>query len=136
MKYTLKYADGITYISPDIREKDPGWASEAEGKKVGIEQMSIALPNDQTLILKGYEKYNFFVEASQSLNKQGAAKIEAFYFCGAYRGHVIVWKIDYRTKQIIKDMKKEGHEYGDGATRGWRMGLIGEKAECGLCPSQ
>lgn len=132
MKYTLKYADGITYVSPDIREKDPGWASEAEGKNVGIEKISIKLPNDQTLILTGYEKYNFFVEASQSLNRKGSAKIEAFYFCGSYQGFVVVWKIDYRTKQILKYLKKEGEEYGNGPTRGWRMGLMNTKAECGL----
>jgi len=133
MKYEIKFADGIVYTSPDIRERDPGWATEAEGKKlVGIAEMKINLPNKSTLLLKGFEKYNFFVEASQSLNNKGKAKIEAFYFCGAYRGHVVIWKIDYQTKQIIKNMTKEGEEYGGGATRGWRMGLMGEKAESGL----
>jgi len=136
MKYTIKYADGIQYISPDVREKDPGWASEAEGKKVGIEEISIKLPNDMTLILKGYEKYNFFVEVAQSLNKKSSAEIQAFFFCGASQGFVCIWKIDYKTKQIIKDIKPEGQEYGGGPTRGWRMGLIGEKAESGLCPTQ
>lgn len=136
MKYIIKYADGITYISPDIREKDPKWATEAEGKKAGIESLSIDLPNGQTLTLTNYEKYNFFVEASQSLNKKGGARIEAFYFLGAYRGYVVIWKIDYRTKQIIKDMKKEGEEYFGTATRGWRMGLIGEKARSGLWHSK
>ncbi|MBU8911948.1 MAG: hypothetical protein KOO65_11820 [Desulfobacterales bacterium] len=135
MKYTLLYNDGIVYESPDIRSKDPGWASEDGAKLVGIRQMSIKLPNDQILILKGFEKYNFFVEASQGFGKNNA-RIESFFFCGAWQGHVVSWEINYRTEQILKRMAKEGHEYNGTATRGWRMGLIGEKAESGLCPLQ
>lgn len=133
MKYTIKFEDGIVYNSPDIRSNDPGWASEQDAKLTGIEHISIILPNNQKLVLSGFEKYNFFVEASQTFKQQGA-KIEAFYFCGAYRGNVIFWKIDYRTKQIIKQIAKEGMEYNGTPTTGWRMGLIGKKAESGLCP--
>lgn len=136
MHYSIQFADGIIYNSPDIRSNDPGWATEAEEKIVGIEQISIALPNRSMLVLKGFTKYNFFVEASQAINGNGKAKIEAFYFCGAWGGHVVLWKIDYRTKEIIKSMAKEGEEYFGSATRGWRAGLIGEKAESGLCRIQ
>jgi hypothetical protein len=131
MNYKIKFSDGIVYNSPDIRSNDPGWASEADVKSKGIEYISIVLPNKQILTLRGFEKYNFFVEASQTFRKEDT-KIDAFYFCGAYRGHVVIWKIDYRTQEIVKSMAKEGFEYNGTPTRGWRMGLLGEKAESGL----
>jgi len=131
MNYKIKFADGIVYESPDIRSNDPGWASEDGAKLVGIQEISIKLPNGQTLILKGFEKYNFFVEASQAFGSNNA-QIESFFFCGAWQGHVVSWEINYRTHQILKRMAKEGKEYNGTATRGWRMGLIGEKAESGL----
>jgi len=133
MKYTITFNDGIVYDSPDIRSNDPGWATEDGAKLVGIRQLSIKLPNDQILVLKGFEKYNFFVEASQGFGKNNA-QIESFYFCGAWHGHVVSWEINYRTHKILKRMAKEGEEYNGTATRGWRMGLIGEKAESGICP--
>jgi len=64
MKYQIIFDDGIVYQSPDIRENDPGWAAEAGEKLVGIREISINLPNKTVLLLTGFEKYNFFVEAS------------------------------------------------------------------------
>ncbi|CCK81186.1 hypothetical protein [Desulfobacula toluolica] len=134
MNYTITFNDGIVYSSPDIRETDPGWASENGEKLTGIGEMSIKLPNKKILILKGFEKYNFFVEASQAFGKKAKARIESFFFCGAWRGHVVSWEINYKTRQVLKRMALEGREYHGTATRGWRMGLMGEKAESGLCP--
>lgn len=131
MQYVIKFEDGVTDTSNDIRSNDPGWASEQDVKSTGIESISIALPNKQTLVLTGFEKYNFFVEASQTFKKQ-KTRIEAFYFCGAWQGHVIIWKIDYNTKQIIKQIAPEGKEYGGTATRGWRKGLFHKKAKSGV----
>ena len=131
MNYKIIFADGIIYKSPDIRMKDPGWASETGAKLVGIMELSIKLPNSQILVLRGFEKYNFFVEASQAFGKADA-RIESFFFCGAYQKHVVSWEINYQTKQILKRMSKEGKEYNGAATRGWRMGLMYEKAESGL----
>ena len=133
MKYQIKFKDGVVYTSPDIRSNDPGWATEDGEKLVGIEQISIVLPINKKLVLKGFEKYNFFVEASQAFGKNNA-RIESFFFCGAYQGHIVSWEINYRTHQILKRMSKEGEEYNGTATRGWRMGLMQEKAESGLCP--
>jgi len=134
MKYTITFDDGIVYESPDIRSNDPGWATEDGAKFIGIREISIKLPDKSILILKGFEKYNFFVEASRGFGRKGSAQIEAFYFCGAWQSHVVSWEINYKTKQILKRMAKEGKEYNGTATRGWRMGLMGEKAESGICP--
>jgi len=136
MKYQITFDDGITYQSPDIRQSDPGWAAEAGEKLVGIRDLSINLPNKTVLLLAGFEKYNFFIEASRGFGRKGGAQIEAFSFCGAWRGHVVVYEINYKTKQIIKRMAKEGTEYNGTATRGWRAGLFGKKAESGICPLQ
>ncbi len=132
MKYTLTFDDGIVYTSPDIRRKDPGWASEDGAKRVGIRELILKIPGGKALILKGFEAYNFFVEASQALGGRGA-KIDAFCFCGRWRGHVVVYRIDLKTGKVIKRLARDGQEYFGSATRGWRMGLMGEKAESGLC---
>lgn len=134
MKYQITFDDGITYQSPDIRETDPGWATEAGEKLVGIRELSINLPNKTVLLLSGFEKYNFFIEASQGFGRKSGAQIESFYFCGAWRGHIIVYEINYKTKKIIKRLAKAGREYNDTPTRGWRAGLFGKKAESGICP--
>jgi hypothetical protein len=134
MNYTITFDDGIVYTSPDIRENDPGWASEDGAKLTGIRQVSINLPNNQVLLLKGFEKYNFFVEASQAFGGKTKTQIESFFFCGAWGGHVVSWQINYRTHEILKRIAIEGHEYNGTATRGWKMGLLKEKAESGLCP--
>lgn len=134
MKYTIVFDDGIVYTSPDIREKDPGWAAEDGAKQTGIREISIDLQIRRQLILKGFEAYNFFVEASQALGEKGGARIEAFYFLGKWRGHIVSWGVHLGTGQVTKQMAIDGREYHGTATRGWRMGLMGEKARSGLCP--
>ena len=137
MKYTLTFCDGVAYTSPDIREKDPGWASEDGAKRTGIRELILCLPGDRVLALRGFEAYNFFVEARQAMGGRGrAAKIEAFCFCGRWRGTVLVWRIDMKTGQISKNLSPDGQEYFGTTTRGWRQGLMGEKAESDICRLQ
>nr|WP_319491796.1 hypothetical protein [uncultured Desulfobacter sp.] len=134
MNYTLIFADGVVYTSPDIRRKDPGWASENGAKRTGIRELSLDLPGGKALVLQGFEAYNFYVEAGQALGaKNGGAKIKAFCFCGRWGGHVVTWRIDVKTGQMTKLMSLDGLEYFGTATRGWREGLMGEKARSGVC---
>jgi hypothetical protein len=136
MKYTLTFDNGVVYTSPDIRSKDPGWASENGEKNVGIRELTFKITGaGASLVLKGFEAYNFFVEASQAIGCAGA-KIDAFCFCGRYRGHVVLYRIDFKTKQITKRLSADGKEYFGSATRGWRKGLMWENARSGLCPLQ
>ena len=131
MKYKITYDDGIVFISPDIRSHDPGWASEEKANLKGIRQLQVYLPDKKSLILQGYEKYNFFIEASQFFGS-GKAQIKAFFFCGSWCGYVVVYRIDFVTGQIIKRVVQEGQEYYGTATKGWKEGLIGVKARSGL----
>ena len=133
MQYKITFIDGVVYTSPDIRSKDPGWETERKVKNIAIKNLTILLPNNQTLLLVNFEKYNFFVEATQIFGGIQGANINAFFFCGAWQNHVVIWEINFRTKQVLKRVAKEGEEYNGTATRGWRKGLIGEKAESGLC---
>ena len=135
MRYKITFDDGIVYTSPDIRNNDPGWATEYNEKLIGIRQISIELPNKTILILSGFESYNFYVEASQAIGHK-KARIEAFYFLGHYQGHVVSWEINYRTKRIVKRLAPFGKEYYGTATRGWRAGLYNKRAESGICPLQ
>jgi hypothetical protein len=132
MKYTLTFDDGVVYTSKDIREKDPGWASEDGAKRVGIRELVLRTPSGMAMVLKGFEAYNFFVEASQALGGRGA-RIDAFCFCGRWRGTVLTLRIDMKTGKASKQTSQDGEEYFGTATRGWRMGLSGERAESNIC---
>ncbi len=132
MHYELKFEDGIKYISPDIRSNDPGWATESGAKQKGITKLSVKILKDRVLILQDFEKYNFFVEASQPFNS-GKARIEKFYFLGASKGYVAVWSIDFTTKQITKRVTIEGEEYNGTPTKGWRKGVLQGRARSGIC---
>jgi hypothetical protein len=139
MKYTLTFDDGVVYTSPDIRRKDPGWASEDGARRVGIRELVLNMPCGKALMLEGFEAYNFFVEARQALGGGGGGKganIAAFNFCGRWHCHVVTWRIDVKTGRITKLMSLDGLEYFGTATRGWREGLMGEKARSGVCPLQ
>ncbi len=133
MHFILTFGKGITWESPNIFEKDPGWASEENGTLGDIHEMCIPISKEKAIILQGFEKYNFFVEALQNLNGGGKAKIQSFYFCGAFQGKVLSYQINPVTKQIIKRVSKEGEEYVGSATRGWRKGILGHKPKEGVC---
>ena len=131
MKYKITYEDGITFTSPDIRSRNPGWASEDRAIPGGIKRLQVLLPSSKSLILEGYERYNFFVEASQHF-RSDKAQIKAFFFCGSWHGYVVVYRIDIVTGQITKRLAQDGQEYYGTATRGWKQGLIGDKARSGI----
>jgi hypothetical protein len=112
------------YITPDIRNTDPGWGSELFNR--AIERLEFYLPTGHTLILSGMEEYNFFIEASQDLGgkNKGKAKIDAFWFCGKMplNNLVEMWRVG--DGEIIRERKIKGFEYDGGATRGWKKGSL------------
>jgi len=135
MHYIIKFSDGVTYTSPDIRRKDPGWATEYGAKKEGIREMVLRMPKwGKEIRLTGYEAYNFFVEASQSMSG-GGARIEAFCVCGKSRGKAVVYRVMPEGAMTSWEAP-DGQEYGGAATRGWRKGLIGERSRSGVCHLQ
>lgn len=133
MHFILTFENGTEWKSPNIFDKDPGWATEENGTLKGIRKMEIPITKDRSIVFEGFEKYNFFVEATQNLNGKGVTKIESFNFCGAFKGKVLSYKVNPNTKQIIKSVAPEGKEYGGTATRGWRAGIFGSKAREGIC---
>ena len=113
-----------TYITPDIRRHNPGWADEIFNRT--IESIELFLPTGHKLVMSGMEQYNFFVEASQSIKGNGGVKIKAFWFCGKLPGKDIVemWRVG--DGKVIRDRKPWGHEWGGGPTRGWKAGSSGK----------
>jgi len=113
------------YITPDIRHNDPGWASEIFSRP--IEMLEFFLPTGHRLVLGGMERYNFFIEAVQSIKTRGKARIKAFWFCGKLPGKDVVemWRVG--DGKVIRDRKPWGKEWGGGPTRGWKPGLTGNK---------
>lgn len=133
MKYYLTFTNGVVYSSPDLFSKDPGWSSEENGTLGGIRQIRVPVTSSKSIILTGFEKYNFFVEVSQNIGGGGRAKIERFYFCGASKGTVLSYIINPNDRTIIKQVSKEGQEYCGTATRGWRQGIINGSPKEGIC---
>jgi len=135
MHYTTIFTDGVAYTSPDIRRKDPEWATEYGAKKEGIREMALKMPKWKKKIrLTGYEAYNFFVEASQAMSG-GGARIEAFCVCGRSRGRVVVFRVT-PDGRMTSWAAEDGREYGGSATRGWRKGVMGDHARSGVCHLQ
>ena len=128
-KYELIFDDGVRYLSPDIRRSDPGWASEFCEKP--IRELKFYLPDKRVLILCNFEAYNFFVECSENLGG-GKCRLEALYFCGAWRARVVLWKFDLVKKKVFKAIVPWGQEYAGTATRGWRPGLFGERPQAAI----
>jgi hypothetical protein len=114
------------YLTPDVRRRDPGWASESFNRE--IESLEFILPTGHRIVLSGMAQYNFFVEATHSTRSKGGAKIKAFWLCGKLPGKDIVemWRIG--DGKVIHDRKPFGQEWGGGPTRGWKPGAIGEQA--------
>jgi hypothetical protein len=114
------------YITPDIRNNDPGWGGELFNR--AIEKLEFYIPTGHKIILSGMEQYNFFIEATQDMGGRGSGKvcIDAFWFCGKLPGKNIVemWKVG--NNKVVRMQKPFGHEYGDGPTRGWKTGIPGE----------
>jgi len=112
-----------TYITPDIRRHNPGWADEIFNRT--IESMEFFLPTGHKLVMSGMEQYNFFVEASQSIKGTGRVKIKAFWFCGKLPGKDIVemWRVG--DGKVTRDRKPWEREWGGGPTRGWKRGVPG-----------
>lgn len=127
--YFLKFEDGTNFLSPDVRENDPKWDSERVEKSIRELYFRIG---DKLFGMTGFEKYNFFVEASESFGGgRSNIRLERLFFCGAHNGAVVIYTVDLTEGAIIKDMRPEGEEYYGSATRGWRMGLFGKTPKTG-----
>lgn len=126
-KFYIKFGDGrlpADFWSTDVRKKLPRWGDEEFNRP--IEELQFHLPRERFIVLKGYEAYNFFVEATQSVSVINPVKLHAFYFLGKLPGEdkVVMWRID-KEKISFKEANY-GYEYNGTATRGWKTGLAGK----------
>lgn len=111
------------YLTPDIRHNNPGWGDEIFNRQ--IELIEFFLPTGHRIVMSGMEALNFFVEASDSLSGQSGARIEAFWLCGKLPDQPIVemWRIGQG--KVVRQQRAWGKEWGGSATRGWKLGSIG-----------
>lgn len=110
------------YITPDIRNNNPGWGDEVFNRI--IEKLEFFIPTGHRLIMSGFEQYNFFVEAMQSFGK-ASLSIKAFWFCGKIPNTEIVEMWVIRNGKMLRFREPWGHEYVGGPTRGWKAGVPG-----------
>jgi hypothetical protein len=127
--YFLKFEDGTNFLSPDVRVNDPMWATEYSDKP--IRELYFRVGN-LLFGMQGFEKYNFFVEASESFGSgKKDTRLEKLFFCGAKAGRVVMYQIDFQTQTIQKSVWPEGREYYGNPTRGWRPGLFDREPQTG-----
>jgi hypothetical protein len=110
------------YLSRDVRFHDPSWGSEVFSRR--IESIEFFLPTGHRILMRGMERYNFFVECSQSLGG-GNGAIEAFWLCGLIPGtnQVEMWRVG--NGRVLRKREAFGREWGGGPTSGWKQGLPG-----------
>jgi len=119
MQIEVKMRGRVPHLTPDIREKNPGWGDEDFRD---IEGLRLNLPTGHVLHLAGFAQYNFFVEASAPLSG-GGERIEAFWLCGEVDGRVDMFGVFPAAGQVVKLRRLFGKEWGGGPTRGWRPGI-------------
>ncbi len=110
------------YITPDIRSNNPGWMDEVFNRV--IEKIEFFIPTGHRLVMKGFEKYNFFIEALQVFGTE-AASTQAIWFCGKLpkKDVVDLWVI--RDGKMLHYEEAWRHEYLGAPTSGWKMGVSG-----------
>lgn len=127
--YFLKFENGLTFKSPDVRVGDPLWVTEFSEEPVMEFYFRVG---HHIFALQGFEKYNFFLEASQSFGGGNAStRIERIMWCGAHQGKVCLFSANMRNHVVEKFITSDGMEYAGGATRGWRPGVFGKYPHIG-----
>jgi len=113
------------YVTPDIRNTDPGWSSELFNRV--IEKLEFYLPTGHRIVLSGMERYNFFIDALQSFGGggKGRAVMKTICFLGKLPGLNTVDRFLIGDKKIWRDRKPWGKEWHGSNTTGWKFGLPG-----------
>lgn len=117
------------YITPDIRSNNPGWGDEIFNRT--IEKLEFFVPTGHRLVMAGMEKYNFFIEAVQSMGKR-KTDIAAFYFCSKLPNEntVELWRVG--DSKIVRSREPWGREWCGGPTSGWKHGDSNVKLFSGI----
>lgn len=108
------------HITPDIRCNNPGWGDESFNRI--IEKLDFFIPTGHRLVLEGMEKYNFFIEAMQTIGKL-EIDINAFYFCGKRPGEDMVDMFKIKNNTVLHEQKKYGAEWNNTPIAGWKPGV-------------
>jgi hypothetical protein len=110
-------------VTKNLLMFDPMWGDEQLNRQ--LESIEFFLPNAHKIVLSGMEAYNFFVEVSQAFGGKGGARIEAFFLAGKLPGQDVaeMWRIG--NGKVVRDRKSYGEEWGGTATRGWKLGVVG-----------
>lgn len=133
----LKFNTGMNHITPDVRRSNPGWGDEKLNLLGGIDRLKFHLPEKIEIHMVGFERYNFFIEATQDFGARTASKIEAFWFMGQYtdkKGRQLVrsYCVQFRNNIITTDLHMWGREYFGTASRGWKDGVKGATPRAGI----
>ena len=126
--YVLNFEDGSHYEGGDV--VNPNW-SKAPDKL--IKSMEVIQSSGDSIILKGYEFYNFFIEAVASIgqegNIKGDTKLTYIFALGKKGNQITSFRIslgDYHGhKEDDITLRKliEGQEYYGKPSSGWKKGI-------------
>ena len=126
--YKVLFADG-SYFDGGNNYKNTKWLYIPKDKE--IKQIVFALPDGNLLVLRDYEEYNHFIEATQNIYGDYKFTLRYQYLLGRKGDKIISYRITlFQTKDSrysIGDITRReyewGKEYNNKPTKGWKKGI-------------
>jgi hypothetical protein len=127
MLYQVQFEDGSIYNGGNSY-KETKW-NDIPDKS--IKQIAFTLPDGNLLVLRGYEKFNHFCEATQDIYGSNKFTLRYQYLMGKLGDKVISYRITlfqiqdarYRIGDITRREYEYGKEYNNRPTNGWKEGI-------------
>ena len=128
MLYQVQFDDGSSYNGGESY-KETLWNNMPDKP---IKQIAIHLPDENLLVLRGYNEYNHFIEATQDIYGSIKFTLRYQYLLGKLGDKVISYRITlfegknnrYKMGDLTRREYERGKEYKNSPTKGWKKGII------------
>ena len=127
MLYQVQFENGSVYDGGDSY-RETKW-NDIPDKS--IRQIVFHLPDGNALVLKEYDEFNHFCEATQDIYGSNKFTLRYQYLMGKLGDKVISYRITlfqtkdarYKIGDITRREYEWGKEYNNKPTKGWKKGL-------------
>ncbi len=129
MIFRVGFSDGSSFNGGE-NYKDTLWNNIPEDKE--IKQIAFSLPDGNLMVLRGYEKYNHIVEATQEVYGGNKFVLRYQYLMGKLGDKIVSYRITlfegknnrYRLGDLTRRELLWGQEDKGKPSRGWKKGII------------
>jgi len=128
MLFQVQFNDGSSYQGGEDY-KNTKWLSIPDKQ---IRQIAFSLPDGNLLVLRGYDEFNHFCEATQDVYNSTKFTIRYQYLMGRLGDKVISYRVTlfegknnkFKIGDITRREYEWGKEYNQKPTKGWKKGII------------